>query len=214
MELYWADARAQLRVGATTVRVPKEQRFDAGGVIAALESAGPLPEGPAEPADIVQLMLSDVVPLSNCGLTFLDLFLQGLTDAANWSVYFNMDLFVEVAHAMQELVERDSHGLGIGADSYDFIDRYIAFLVAYDLARVDYDAFKRSAEQARLVGIVLGSLTDRGRAIVDYIAAVDHAIPNADGRCWAVVERPISILLQSDLYERTARIAELKKRLN
>lgn len=71
------------------------------------------------------------------------LFLQGLTDAFAWSVYFNMDLFVDLAHVMQEFVEGGSGGLAIAAESYAFIDRYVAFLVSRDLARVDFDAFRR-----------------------------------------------------------------------
>jgi hypothetical protein len=134
----WADARAQLRArDEGPVRVPTGQAFDAEGVVAALQADGPLPRTPLPPRALVDLMLRETEPLSRCALSFFDLFVQGLTDAASWSVYFSMDLYGEVAHAKQELLELDHGGLAIADESYAFIDRYVAFLVAYDLARVD-----------------------------------------------------------------------------
>jgi hypothetical protein len=209
--VHWVDARAELRAGEGPVRVPTAQLLNASGVITALQSEGPLPQTPLPPRALVDLMLSDTEPLSNCNLSFFDLFIQGLTDAASWSLYFSMDLYSEVAHAKQELLEVDFPGLTIAGDSYAFIDRYVSFLVAYDLARVDFDAFRRVAEKAQMVGVILAPLTARGLELVQFVDELDDQIAN-EWPSRVVRERWLAMQF-SDLHERTARIEEFKRRL-
>jgi hypothetical protein len=208
---YWTDARAQLRLGSGPVRVPKNQVFDAEGVLSALQAGGPLPGAPLSSRELVALMLKDTEPLSRCDLSFFDLFVQGLTDPASWSVYFSMDLYFDVAQTKQALLEVDDAGLTIGPESYAFIDRYIAFLIGYDLARVDFDAFKRLEQKAQMVGRVLAPLTARGIALTEYIDERDEELP-PEWPSRVVRDRPIQMLLL-ELPERTARIEELKRRL-
>jgi hypothetical protein len=208
---YWTDARAQLRAGETTIRVPLDQRLDAEGVLDALQADGPLPETPLSPSEIARLMLVEEEPMNgNARLTFLDLFVQGLTDFPGWSVYFNMDLFDYTVQALLELAGFDQ-GWGTGDPTYEFIDRYVSFLIAYDLARVDYDAYHRSAMQYRTVGVILAPLTVRGRALVEYVKTLDEADDGYTERWPAIRERPVHLMLDDgDVYARSARLAAVK----
>lgn len=207
---YWADARYQLRAGGgDLIRVPKSQAFNEAGILQALQTPGPLPEGPINPRELIDLMLNEIEPLSHCRLSFFDLFFQGLTDPPSWSVYFSMDLYAEVAKTKQDLLET-SGGLTISGESFAFIDRYVAFLIAYDLARIDFDAFKRMEDQG-LVGRILAPLTQRGLALEKYVSALDDRLP-ATWTSRVARDRPIQMLLL-ELPERTARIEEFKRRL-
>jgi hypothetical protein len=209
---YWADARAQLRAGATTVRVPLDQRLDAAGVLAALQADGPLPDRAMPPSEIARLMLLSEETESGGGVTFLDLFIQGLTDRPGWSVYFNMDLYGSVVEAQLALANPEARGWGMGDRTYEFIDRYVSFLIAYDLARVDYDSFHRSALQYHTVGVILAPLTERGRAVVNYVEALDEANEGYNERWPAVRERPVLLLLEPrDVYERAMRLDSAKE---
>lgn len=206
---YWADARAQLRAGAdSSIKVDRADMFDPAGVLRALETSGPLPGEPLHAEQVVTRMLRETDLSSGCNLSFFDLFFQGLTDPPGWFVYFSMDLYSEVAMTKQELLELPG-GLGIGADTFAFIDRYVSFLVAYNLARVDFDAFRRFAVQYGMVGRILAPLTDRGQHLVGIVDEVDDRLsPNWPSR--VAQDRAIQMVF-TDLPERTGRLEEFKR---
>ena len=100
-------------------------------------------------------------------------------------------------------------GLGIGADAFAFIDRYVSFLVAYNLARVDFDAFRRFAVQYGMVGRILAPLTDRGQHLIGIVDEVDDRLsPNWPSR--VAQDRAIQMVF-TDLPERTGRLEEFKR---
>jgi Domain of unknown function (DUF4365) len=208
----WVDARAALRGGEKTVHVPKRQLLDSNGVLEALGADGPLPQAPLHARAVVKLMIAEREPLSHCDLTFFDLFVQGLTDHPMWSVYFSMDLYVGVAQMKQALLETEFGGLSIGSESFAFIDRYVSFLIAQDLARIDFDSFRRMADHAQMVGRILAPLTRRGLDLVEYVDAFDERMPST-WQSRVVRDRPMEMLLL-ELPERTARIEEFKRRVD
>jgi hypothetical protein len=149
--------------GKQSVQVPLDQVFDRNGVLAALSADGPLPRGPASSEEILAEMLAEDTGDPGFDLSFFDLFFNGLTDIG-WSVYFGMDL---VSRLIEYKATRNDVGWGIGAASYDFLDQYVGYLIARDLARVDFDAWRHTATVLGMTGTFIASLTSRGREIVE-----------------------------------------------
>jgi hypothetical protein len=105
-------------------------------------------------------------------MSFFDIFVHGLTDICR-SLYVGMDVITEIAEARLEL--RDyPFGIGIGSNEYEFLDEYVAFVIAHDLVRFNYDWYVRSLEEMGMVAKLLGALTPRGRQLVEYISRLDR----------------------------------------
>ncbi|MER7443824.1 hypothetical protein [Micromonospora avicenniae] len=79
---------------------------------------------------------------------------------------------MDIAQAKQALLNPDM-GVGIGGPEYDHLFKYVSFLIAHDLARVDYDYFIRHWDQLAMVGRFIAPLTARGRELVDHIHELD-----------------------------------------
>jgi Domain of unknown function (DUF4365) len=171
----WADARTSLRKGENPVEVAPSEVFDADGVLRALSIDGPLPQARANPREIVREM--SLVRFEDQGLSmsFLDLFSHGLTTLAR-NLYFSMDLFLEVGQATAS-VEGQVGGWGFGPRAFDFIDRYVAFLVARNLARVDFDAWRTIATELQMTDQFVVPLTSAGRDVVGEIARLNRDLP-------------------------------------
>ena len=138
----------------------------------------------------------------------MDLLAQGMTDIA-FSVYFNMDLVMEIAQANAELSDWE-YGIGIGGEEFRFIDTYVEFLVAHDLARVDYDSWHQAAVEREMVGSFIAPLTVKGRTLVELISRTDRELlgePSMSG--WPIEERPVQIL-PLRMVERARRLRDLQ----
>jgi hypothetical protein len=200
--LLWTDARAAIRDGrADPIRIPRSDVFDAEGVLKALQSDGPLPRGALDPAAVID----------GCTLSFFDLFFQGLTNFPVWHVYFGMDLIGETADVKTAVLGTEG-GIGIGPAVYDFVDRYVAFLIAYDLARVDYDSFARVSRTAEMVGRVLSPLTERGNQLVAFVHALDGLLEHRTLSSWVAQERAVQMVMANPV-DRTAHIEFFKEQL-
>lgn len=163
----WANARDQLRDGATTLRVPLTNVLNADGVRAALETAGPLPVA-AQPLDeILVEMVMHRHPNPGFRASFLDFFLGGLTDVAK-SLYFGMDMVHETQDVLAVLPGGNGR-IDIGSEEHVFIDDYVAYLLARDLARIDFDAWRRMARRFEMTGTWISPLTERGEALLEHI---------------------------------------------
>lgn len=172
-ESIWTDARERLRVRGdeAAVLVPRNSVFDTDGVVQALASSGPLPAARLDPSVLLSEMAT-TDPTAQ-GLCFLYLFAQGMTDVGN-SLYFGMDVVSEVLDVMS--ADWDPPAFAIGRSEYEFIDRYIAFLVRNDLARVDFGSWRQTNLERGMVGTFVAPLTARGRALRDTIVDRDERL--------------------------------------
>jgi hypothetical protein len=207
----WTDARAALRRGENPVLVPTSNALDAEGVLRAIGATGPLPADNSDLHAVLAAMVASQRRDPGFYLSYLDLFCQGMTDIA-YSLYFNMDLVDEVAEANAAHIGW-AGGLGIGFPEFEWIDRYIAFLVAHDLARVDYDAWHQAAVERQMTASFIAPLTATGRALVALIVELETQLlgePQDSGR--AIEERPVRII-PLRMAERAARIQALKEAL-
>lgn len=176
-ETVWVDARASLRLvdRGAAIPVPRAQVFDPAGVLGALECEGPLPRGPL---DVESLLREMATPDSSAqGLCFLYMFAQGMTDIGA-SLYFSMDVVSEVLDVMS--AAWDPPIFGVGPAEFEFVDRYVDFLVRNDLARIDYASWRQGREERQMVGKFIASLTEKGRAVRDAVSEIDRALPSKE----------------------------------
>lgn len=171
----WTDARGALRRGENPVKVDPAQVFDQGGLHRALSIEGPLPEAKRDAESTLREMTRAQFVDQGISLSFLDLFSHGLTDLAR-ALYFSMDLFLQVGQT-NAFLEGQEAGPGIGGLTYEFIDRYVAFLVARNIARVDYDAWRQMDLELQMTGKFIAPLTSDGRALTDTLSALNAALP-------------------------------------
>lgn len=181
----WTDARAALAQGTQSIRVPRVSRFDVTGVGVALASDGPLPAQVVPLGDLIQEMIAASTGNPRYELSYFDLFCYGMTDVA-FSLYFGMDLADEIAEA--KAVRADLDVTELTQDSFAFIDDYVGYLVAHDLARIDFDAWRQAAHERQMVGHFIAPLTRRGRALVSAITERDVEILGPSGGYNVVIQ--------------------------
>lgn len=167
----WVDARDSLRSGQRYIDVPSANVFDEAGVLHALERLGPLPTGRIDIAELFAEMVHSKPPSASLPIDFSDIFIHGLTDLAD-SLLFDIGLVMDVAETRQAFCN-PGLGLGLGSAEYDYLFRFVSFIIAHDLARVDYDYFIRHWDHLAMLGRFLAPLTARGRELVQHISALE-----------------------------------------
>jgi hypothetical protein len=202
----WTDARKQLRDGATVLRVPLDNRLDASGVRAALAVDGPLPSERRPPEQLAVEMAAARHANPGFHLSFLDLFLGGMTDVAH-SLYFGMDLVHETQDVLAVLPGGNGQ-ISIGADEFAFLDDYVAYLITRDLARVDFDAWRRMTERFGMVGSFVVPLTATGEELLAYLREAHPDLAEA-----GLVRERFVMLDMRDMDDRMAVQFELARRL-
>jgi hypothetical protein len=183
----WTDARAALRSGEGAVMVPIRQRLDREGVLTALAIEGPLPTEHQSPLELLADMIEARFDDPGFDLSYFDLFFNGLTDIAH-SVYFGMDLVTEL---IEYRAYKNGVGWGIGPSAYEFLDSYVEFLVARDLAEVDFAAWTQMASDLGMTGTFVVPLSRYGREVVAAAAKLDARLPHPGSESVVVRERPI-----------------------
>jgi hypothetical protein len=101
--------------------------------------------------------------------------------------------------------------VGIGESAFAFIDDYVAFLIAYDLARIDFDAWRRTETVLQMVGKFVCPLTERGRALVEHISQLDREMGGQVGYRTVVMESFVE-MVKRGIDDRVERIEEFKKK--
>ena len=202
----WTDARGQLRDGAKTLRVPLDNHLDRAGVLAALAVDGPLPSERRSPAEVATEMAAARHPNPGFRLSYLDLFLGGMTDIAH-SLYFGIGLAQETQDVLAALPGGGGR-IEIGSEEYGFLDDYVAYLIVRDLARVDFDAWRRMEQQFQMVGQFVVPLTAAGEELLEYLRST---YPDLATR-GLIRERVVSLMMH-DIDERVPLQLELARRL-
>ena len=69
--------------------------------------------------------------------------------------------------------------MGTGSDEYDFLFRYVEFLVSQDLANVDFGDCLIDWNDMKLVPCFVAPLSSRGRALVRLISEKEDQLRSA-----------------------------------
>lgn len=165
---YWVDVRQALRsperARFSYVGIPKRNRLEDATREEFLSSVGASGEPFLPIAEALRIMAEVQSPSASLPLSYLDLFANGLTNITR-SVYYGMDLVMEVA---ETLVEEDTP-LGIGEREHNFLFEYVQFLVEQQVADVDISDCLIDWVDRGMHPTFIAALTSRGREIVRLI---------------------------------------------
>jgi hypothetical protein len=171
-ESYWIDVRHAYRRGAQDVRVgvsvPKAQTLSTTPGARLFENVVVGADAFIDSlADVLRALVTARSREASFPLSYFQLFAGGLTNIVR-SLHFGMDLVsniveMNLAHLNSEF------GMGLGAEEYDFVFGYVQFLVAQDLADIDFGDCLIDWNDREMVPRFVAPLTRRGRELVTLI---------------------------------------------
>jgi len=171
---YWADVRQQLRADApeAALWVRRTQVLQQTTPHGLFETLGM--DGSAFVEDLDEVVARMVGCHSGNGsfpVTHFDLFAHGLTNIAR-SIYFGMDVALIVAEANLAAAESE-FGVGVGDSEHNFLFAFVKFLIAQNLARVDFAECLHDWIDRQVQPHFVAPLTPRGRDLVRRIHEVE-----------------------------------------
>lgn len=191
-ETYWIDARQALRVSTRDERpfieVPKANLLEKTSPAALLENAGVLDQ-PFIPSneDVLTRLIMTRSTDGTFPLSYFDLFVHGLTNGCR-SIYYGMDLISNVVDLNLEAQNSKlQFGLDMGAPEYEFVFGFVQFVLAQNLAHIDYSDCLIDWVDYELLPHFVAPLTSRGQALVALIheeearLVASSDIPNETG---------------------------------
>jgi hypothetical protein len=172
-ETFWLDVRQAYRSGAhdknVGVSVPKAQEFKITSRSKLFDNAGLIGEEFTESLDdVLTLLVNARSREASFPLSFFQLFVNGLTNIVR-SLHFGMDLVTTLVELNLMRAESE-YGIGMGSEEYDFLFRYVQFLVSQDLANVDFGDCLIDWNDRGMVPRFVAPLSSRGRALVRLIS--------------------------------------------
>ena len=97
-------------------------------------------------------------------LSYFDLFVHGLTNICR-SIYYGMDLVMNAAEFNLHM-QKSEFGVGVGAREQEFAFGFVKFLLAQNLAQIDYLDCLIDWVDREMQPHFVAPLTSRGRALV------------------------------------------------
>lgn len=168
---YWIDARQSLRAPGgekAFIEVLATNILQETEPLALFQNAGVLaqPFLPDLPA-VLKLMIAKTSGEGSFPLSYFDLFVQGLTNIAR-SIYYGMDLITGAVEF--NLAENEAPvGMGMGEPEHQFAFGFVQFLLAQNLAHIDYADCLIDWIDREVHPHFVAPLTSRGRALVKLI---------------------------------------------
>lgn len=169
---YWIDARQALRVPTRDERafidVPRANVLETTSPAGLFENAGVMNQ-PFIPAveDVLGRLVTTVSNEATFPLSYFDLFVHGLTNICR-SIYYGMDL---VCNAVEFNLHASGaeFGMGMGDAEHKFVFGFVQFLLAQNLAQIDYSDCLIDWVDRKMQPHFVAPLTSRGRALVALI---------------------------------------------
>lgn len=169
---YWADIRQSLRspgrVEQAFIEVPAHNVLEDTDAFELFETAGAQDQPFIGDLDeVLAKLLSTRSKEASFPLSHFDLFTHGLTNICR-CIYYGMDMVcnaveynLHVAHA--------PFGMGMGDSEHRFVFEFVKFLIAQDLAQIDYSDCLIDWVDRDMQPHFVAPLTSRGRALVSLI---------------------------------------------
>lgn len=218
-ESFWIDVRHAYRRGAqderVAVSVPKIQRLSTTTGANLFENAGVTAGAFMDSIEDVLLALVNTRSAEAAfPLSYFQLFAGGLTNIVR-SLHFGMDLVTETVEMNLAFMGSD-YGMGIGSQEYDFVFGYVQFLVAQDLADIDFGGCLIDWNDRQMVPRFVAPLTRRGRDLVRIIGQKEDqlrssgVLPDSNG-IRVVQEHLVQIVVTPSDVQRIPLIAAFEK---
>jgi hypothetical protein len=167
---YWADVRQQLRGENPkfSVSVSKRNFLQTATAPMLFETVGIDGSAFIENLDeICATMIATRSTSASFPISHFDLFVHGLTNIAR-SIYHGTDVPLIIAEA--NLVRANSEfGVGIGENEHRFLFAFVKFLIAQNLARIDFGDCLVDWIDRGMQPHFVAPLTTRGRDLVRHI---------------------------------------------
>lgn len=169
---YWVDARQSLRkptrIESSFIEIPKKNILQTSTPIDIFQHAGVINQGFISDINtILETLVSFKSKNGSFPLSYFDMFTQGLTSISR-SIYFGMDLIINAVEYNLE-ANNSEFGMGMGADEYEFVFGFVQFLVAQNLAQIDYADCLIDWVDREMTPHFIAPLTSRGRSLVKLI---------------------------------------------
>ena len=171
---FWVDARQALRVheheDRPFVEVPSENVLETTAPSTLFENAGVLAQ-PFIPsiADVLNAMITTVWRAEGFLLSYFDLFTYGLTNRCR-SIYYGMDIILSaVENNLSARTPDVNQGIGLDALEHEFAFDFVKFLLAQNLAHIDYADCLVDWMEYKMHPQFVAPLTSRGRSLVALI---------------------------------------------
>jgi Domain of unknown function (DUF4365) len=179
---YWTDVRQALRspgnAGMAFIKVNEQDVLEKVELPQLFENAGVQTEVfIPDLEDVISSLVSRRCPNGSFPVSFFDLFTQGLTNICR-ALYFGMDLAMTAAEFNLEAAESE-FGIGIGSQEHAFLFEYVRFLLAQNLADVDFADCLIDWVDNEMQPHFVAPLTARGRDLVKAIQAKESALVNS-----------------------------------
>lgn len=169
---YWADVRQALRTPSRKaepfIEVPEYNVLQDTDVVQLFATAGVQNEVFIDDLQgVLQKLLSTRSRNASFPLSYFDLFTHGLTNICR-SIYYGMDMVCNAAEYNLHAANSE-FGMGMGYCEHQFIFDYVKFLLAQNLAQIDYADCLIDWDDREIQPQFVAPLTARGRALVALI---------------------------------------------
>lgn len=164
-KIYFVDVRQYIKInGFGNVKIPKANTLNttAKNIFFECDSND---KSVLEIANVFNTMVQNKNKSPLFNLSYLDLYLQGLTNMCS-QIYFDMSIAMDI-------VECRSLYISGGSEEYDFLYDYVKFLVNQNLAEIDFDNCMVEWEHKKIVPRFLAALTHRGKVLLEYINNIE-----------------------------------------
>ncbi|CCG85972.1 hypothetical protein EPIR_0607 [Erwinia piriflorinigrans CFBP 5888] len=169
---YWADIRQALRSPSRTeeafVEVSAQNMLGNTDAAELFTTAGVQSQPFIENIDnVLEKLLVTRSKEKTFPLSHFDLFTHGLTNICR-SIYYGMDLVCDAVEYNLHAADV-SFGMGMGDTEHHFVFDFVKFLLAQDLAQIDYSDCLIDWVDRQMQPHFVAPLTARGRKLVSLI---------------------------------------------
>ncbi len=175
---YWTDARQVLRTPGEErayIEVSSNNVLESADPVALFENAGVQEQNFIGDISVVlKTLIEKTSRSSSFPLGYFDLFVHGLTNIAR-SIYYGTDVIMNAAEYNLHANE-SPNGVEIGEDQHKFAFGFVQFLLAHDLAQIDYSDCLIDWVDRQMQPQFVAPLTSRGRALVGLIHAEERRL--------------------------------------
>lgn len=175
---YWSDARQTLRTPRAEqnfIEVLSQNILESTEASALFENAGVQNQPFIDDiGNVLGALLATKSKDAGFPLSYFDLFTHGLTNICR-SIYYGMDL---VCNAVEYnlFAAKSEFGMGMGDAEHQFAFGFVKFLIAQDLAQIDYADCLIDWLDRMMHPHFVAPLTSRGRALVSLIHEQESAL--------------------------------------
>lgn len=204
--VYFIDVRHYLRIygGISNIKIPKSNVLNAENKSKIYETIGEVDEPFFDIQDLFNQMIRKRCDNPTFNISFLDLFLQGLTNLCT-QLYFDIDIAIDIAECINPY-----ESISVGGREQEFLYEYIKFVVNQNLAEVDFGNCLIEWDEKKLVPRFLAPLTNRGNFFLEYINNIEADFSMIMPETTLVQERYIRLIFDNYSYNRIVKSQKIQ----